>query len=127
MPLLQPALIAACTVATFAALAWSGRLRLLAEEFPTRWRFALGMLLLATILAIVVWGPTVSPGAAAEVDPQTLWFPQLFTGQLFIAIFLQAWWMLAWPMPLRRFLRLEGATLRDVQLGLLVGALGWMA
>jgi membrane protease YdiL (CAAX protease family) len=123
---LQPALILLFTAATFAALGWSGRLRLLREEFPSRWRFAVGLVLLAVILAIVVWGPTVSPGEAADVDLDTMWFPQLFTGQVFIAIFLQAWWMLGWPLPLRRFLRLEGATAQDVTFGLFIGALGWV-
>lgn len=126
MPLLQPALILLLTTALFAALGWTGRLRLLREEFPTGWRFALGLTLFAAIMAIVVWGPAVSPGEAADVDPAAMWFPQLFTGQLFIAIFLQAWWMLGWPMPLRRFLRLEGATAQDVTFGLFVGALGWV-
>jgi membrane protease YdiL (CAAX protease family) len=55
-----------------------------------------------------------------------MWFPTLFTGHLLLAIFLQGWWMLGWPMPLRRFLRLEGATLGDVGYGLAVGAAGWM-
>lgn len=126
MALLQPALILLCTALTFAALAWTGRLRLLREEFPSPWRAALGLALLATILAVVVWGPTVSPGEAADADPTTMWFPQLFTGHLFIAIFLQAWWMLAWPMPLRRFLRLEGATAQDARLGVLAGLGGWV-
>lgn len=126
MPFFQPALILLFTTLTFLALGWTGRLRRLREEFPSRWRFALGLLLLAAILAIVVWGPTVSPGEAAAVDPETMWFPELFTGQLLIAIFLQAWWMLGWPMPLRRFLRLEGATAQDVRFGLFVGGLGWL-
>jgi membrane protease YdiL (CAAX protease family) len=126
MPLLQPALILLFTALTFSALAWTGRLRLLREEFPNRRRFTLGLALLATILGIVVWGPTVSPGEAADVDPATMWFPELFTGHLFIAIFLQAWWMLAWPMPLPRFLRLEGAAAQDVMLGVLAGFAGWV-
>lgn len=123
--LLQPALVLVLTALTFVALAWSGRLRRLREEFPNRWRCALGLLLLAGVLAVTVYGPTVSPGEAADVDPTTLWFPSLFTGQLLLAIFLQCWWMLGWPLPLRRFLRLEGATAADVTLGLAVGAAGW--
>lgn len=123
--LLPAALVVALTALTFAGLAWRGRLRPLREEFPSRWRCALGLALFAGILAVTVWGPTVSPGAAADVDPDTIWFPTLFTGQLLLAIFLQCWWMLAWPMPLRRFLRLEGGTLDDVRFGLAVGAGGW--
>jgi len=126
MPLLQPALILLLTTLTFTALARTGRLRLLREEFPTRGRFALALLLLAAILAIVVWGPAVSPGEAAEVDPETLWFPQIFIGHVLIVIFLQCWWMLGWPLPLRRFLRLEGATIQDVTFGVAVGFVGWI-
>ena len=122
----QPALIAVLSVLTLAALAFTGRLRLLREEFPNRFRFALGLGLFLAIVAIVVWGPTVSPGEAADVDTATMWFPELFTGHLFIAIFLQCWWMLAWPMPLARFLRLEGAHSQDVMLGVFVGFVGWV-
>ena len=127
MPLLQPALVALLTVMTFALLAWSGRLRTLAEEFPTRPRAALGLLLLAGILTVIVFYPTVYPGAAADVDPATMWFPSIFAGHVVILIFLQAWWMLGWPMPVPRFLRLEGATLADVGLGIRVGLVGWVA
>lgn len=123
--LLQPALVLVLTALTFVALAWSGRLRRLCEEFPNRWRCALGLVLLSGILAVTVYGPAVSPGEAAAVDPTTIWFPTLFTGQLLLAIFLQSWWMLGWPLPLRRFLRLEGATVGDVRFGLAVGAAGW--
>jgi membrane protease YdiL (CAAX protease family) len=127
MPFLQPALVLIFTALTFAVLAATGRLQLLREEFPTAWRYALGMVFLAAILAIVVWGPVMSPGDAADVDPDTLWFPQLFTGQVLIVIFLQVWLLLAWPLPLRRFLRLEGATVQDVRFGVFVGLVGWMA
>ena len=127
MPLLQPALVALLTVMTFALLAWSGRLRTLAEEFPNRPRAALGLLLLAGILAVIVFYPTVYPGDAADVDPATMWFPSIFAGHVVILIFLQAWWMLAWPMPVPRYLRLEGATLADVGFGICVGLLSWVA
>jgi membrane protease YdiL (CAAX protease family) len=123
--LLPAALVLLLTALTFVALAWSGRLGRWREEFPSAWRYAAG-LLLAGILAVTVYAPTVSPGEAADVDPETIWFPSLFTGHLLLAIFLQAWWMLGWPMPLRRFLRLEGGTRDDVTLGLAVGAAGWV-
>ena len=124
--LLQPALVVLLTALTFAALAWTGRLRRLREEFPSGWRYGLGLLLLAGVLGVTVFGPTVSPGEAAEIDPETLWFPTLFTAQLLLAIFLQSWWMLGWPMPLSRFLRLEGATTDDVSFGIAVGCAGWV-
>lgn len=120
------ALVAALVALTFALLALSGRLRALREEFPDRWRGALGLLLLACILAEVVFGPTAAPGEAADVDPGTIWFPSLFAGHLLLAIFLLCWWMLGRPMPLRRFLRLEGATSDLVPFGLSVGAGGWV-
>jgi membrane protease YdiL (CAAX protease family) len=124
--LLRPALVLLLTALTFAALAWSGRLRRMREEFPNVGRYAVGLLLLAGILAVTVFAPTVSPGEAADVDPTAMWFPTLFTGHLLLAIFLQAWWMLGWPLPLPRFLRLEGGTRADVRFGLAVGAAGWV-
>lgn len=125
--MLQPALVAILTAATFALLAWSGRLRSMAEEFPNRPRAAAGLVLLAGLLALIVYYPTVYPGAAADVDPQTMWFPSIFAGHVVILIFLQAWWMLAWPIPVPRYLRLEGATLADVGFGVRVGIIGWVA
>lgn len=126
MAILQPALVFLLTALTFVALAWSGRLRSLREEFPNRPRAAAGLLLLAGVLALLVFYPTVYPGAAADVDPATMWFPSIFAGHVVMVIFLQGWWMLAWPLPLSRYLRLEGATALDLALGVRVGIVGWM-
>lgn len=123
--MLQPALVVLLTAATFALLAWSGRLRSLTEEFPNRPRAAGGLLLLAVILALAVFYPTVYPGAAADVDPETMWFPSLFAGHVMLIIFLQAWWLLAWPLSPSRYLRLEGATAGDIALGVRAGMVGW--
>jgi membrane protease YdiL (CAAX protease family) len=78
------------------------------------------------VLVLCVFFPTVSPGAAMEVDPETLWFPSLFTGQFILAGFLLLWWRLARPVPLARFLFLERASREHVRFGVAVGAVGWV-
>jgi len=119
--------LAAILAALFlAVLAGAGRLRFLAEEMPSPARRLAALLLLWAVLLACVFYPVVSPGEAATVDPETLWFPTIFTGQLILGVFLFAWWRLAWPQPLGRFLRLEHATADDLRFGLTVGALSWV-
>jgi len=120
------ALAALLAVALLALLGARGRLRFVDDEMPSVTRRIAAFLLLWGVLIACVFYPTVSPGDAAEVDPQTLWFPSIFLGHLVLAGFLLAWWLLAWPMPVRRFLRLEGLSADDISFGLGVGTVGWI-
>jgi membrane protease YdiL (CAAX protease family) len=107
-------------------LAAAGRLRFLADEMPTRGRRLAALLLVWAVLVVCVFYPTLSPGDAADVDPQTLSFASIFTGQVILTGFLLLWWVLARPVPLLRFLRLEYPSADDVRFGLWVGAGGWL-
>ncbi|MGD9762482.1 MAG: lysostaphin resistance A-like protein [Candidatus Binatia bacterium] len=106
-------------------LAVTGRLACVREEFPTAARRIAALVLLWGILSVAVFHPVVSPGAAAQVDPDGLPFAALFAGHVLLAGFLAAWWRLAYPEPLRRFLRLETASSADVGFGVRIGLLGW--
>jgi membrane protease YdiL (CAAX protease family) len=119
-------LAAVLAVAFLAALALSGRLRLIADEFPSWPRRIAALMLLWFVLVLCVFYPTVSPGEAATVDPKTLWFPSIFTGQLILAGFVLVWWWLARPVALSRFLLLQGSSREDVRVGVSVGAVGWL-
>jgi membrane protease YdiL (CAAX protease family) len=103
----------------------TGRLRFIADEMPARPRQLAALAAFWAVLVACVFYPTVSPGDAAQIDPQTLWFPTIFTGQVVLGGFLLLWWLLARAPRLKTFLRLEGATADDVWFGLAVGALGW--
>ncbi len=120
------ALAAVLAMALLAALAALGRLRFVIEEMPTWTRRVVALLLLWAVLVACVAYPTISPGEAADVDPATVTFAALFIGHALLAGFLLLWWLLAWRLPLRRFLRLEGASRADVRFGLAVGAGGWL-
>lgn len=124
--LTEPVLAGGLAVLCLLALAASGRLACIREEFPSWPRRAVALALLWAILVATVFYPTVSPGEAAEVDPATMWFPALFVGHLLLCGFLLVWWRLAWPQPFLRFIRLETATPADLPLGLRVGVLGWL-
>lgn len=121
----EPVIAAVVGVALLAALAASGRLRFLAEEIPTWPRRLIALALLWGVLVACVITPTISPGEMADVDPATIWFPSIFLGHLVLSGFLVAWWLLAWRMPLPRFLRLEGAARGDVRFGIMVGLSAW--
>jgi membrane protease YdiL (CAAX protease family) len=123
VPLLAGALGIACLV----AFALTGRLRCVREEFATQPRRALALLLLWVVLVLTVFYPTIDPGTAADIDPETLWFPALFTTHIVLTGFLVLWWALAYPQPLLRFIRLETASPADLPLGLQVGVVGWAA
>lgn len=123
VPLLAGGLGIACLI----AFALTGRLRCVPEEFATLPRRALALLLLWVVLVLTVFYPTIDPGGAADVDPETLWFPTLFTAHILLVGFLVLWWSLAYPQPLLRFIRLEAATPPDLALGLRVGVIGWLA
>jgi membrane protease YdiL (CAAX protease family) len=124
--LTEPVLAGALALLCLLAFAASGRLACVREEFPTWPRRAIALVLFWAILVATVFYPTVSPGEAANVDPETLWFPALFTGHVLLCGFLFVWWWLAWPQPFLRFIRLETATPADIALGVRVGAFGWM-
>ncbi len=113
-------------LACLAFLALGGRLFCLREEFATPARSAVAAILLWGILAAAVFHPVVSPGALAEVDPEGLPFAALFAGHALLSAFLTAWWALAWPQPVWRFLYLETASPSDVWFGLQVGLIGWL-
>lgn len=119
------ALAALLAFALLVLLAASGRLRCLADEMPTWARRSAALVALWAVLIVCVFYPTLSPGDAADVDPQTLWFASIFTGQFILSGFLLVWWVLARPISLMRFLRLEGASVDDLRFGLAVGAVGW--
>jgi membrane protease YdiL (CAAX protease family) len=108
-------------------LGLSGRLRFLLEEMLTWSRRIAALALLWGVLVACVFYPTVSPGEAVDVDPQTLWFPTIFIGHVVLSGFLILWWFLARPISARRFLRLEQASQADISYGLELGAIGWGA
>jgi membrane protease YdiL (CAAX protease family) len=119
--------LAACLGLVFlAALGASGRLRFVAEDIRSPTRRGVALTLLWVVLVLCVFYPTVSPGAAAEVDPQTITFISIFTGQVILAAFLLVWWFLSQPLPLTRFLRLERGSVDDLRFGLGVGAVAWL-
>ena len=124
--MLDLAVAALLALGFLAGLAASGRLRFVADEMPTRARQIAALCALWVVLMVCVFYPTVAPGGAADVDPQTLWFPSIFTGQFILASFVLVWWCLARPVPLRRFLRLEHGSTDDIAFGLRVGAIGWL-
>lgn len=119
-------LAAILAVALLATLAITGRLRFMVEELPSWGRRGAALVLLWLVLALCVFYPTVSPGDAAEIDPETLSFASIFTGQFILAAFLAVWWWLAHPQPLVRFLRLENWSRSDIGFGVTVGAVGWV-
>jgi membrane protease YdiL (CAAX protease family) len=107
------------------ALAATGRLDFIAAEMPTWPRRAAALMAFWSVLVLCVFYPTVSPGEAMHIDPETLWFPSIFTGQFILAGFVLLWWRLGKPIPLARFLLLERASREDVRFGFAVGAVGW--
>jgi len=122
----QPILALALAAAYVALLGATGRLRAMREEFSGALPWLVALLAFFVVLVATVFYPTVAPGAAADVDTATLWFPSLFIGHVLLLAFLGAWWRLAQPQPLRRFLRLEAVPLVDVLFGLRVGATAWI-
>ena len=123
--LLEPALAGGLGALCLLALAASGRLRCVREEFASWPRRAAALLLLWGILSTTVFYATVAPGDAMAIDTETLWFPSLFVAHALLAGFLLIWWALAHPQPLLRFLRLETAAPGDFAFGLRVGVAGW--
>lgn len=117
-------LAAVLALALLVLLAASGRLRFLADEMPTWARRIAALVLMWVVLVVCVFYPTLAPGDAADVDPQTLWFASIFTGQFILGSFLLVWWILAQPVSPLRFLRLEQASVDDIGFGLGVGAVG---
>jgi membrane protease YdiL (CAAX protease family) len=124
---LEPLFAGGLGIACLVAFALTGRLRCLREEFANWPRRGFALLLLWVVLVLTVFYPTIDPGSAADVDPETLWFPALFTAHLLLVGFLVLWWSLAYPQPLLRFIRLETATPPDLGFGLQVGVVGWLA
>jgi len=125
--MLEFAIAALLALVLLGVLAAAGRLDVVLVEMPTRARRLAALFILWAVLLACVFYPTVSPGDAAHIDPDTIWFPTIFTGQVILAGFLVIWWLLASPVPLRRFLCLEGASVDDAWFGLGIGAVGWAA
>ena len=121
------ALAASAGLAFLLLLHVTGRLRFLEDEIPSQARRVVALALLWAVLVGCVFYPTVAPGDAMDVDPDTLWFPSIFAGHLVLTVFLALWWGLAQPLSARRFLRLEHVSQDDLAYGLRLGALGWAA
>lgn len=119
-------LAALFTVACLALLAFMGRMRFLAEEFPHRGRRLVALLLLTTVLAVCVFYAAVSPDQAKHIDPATVHLPDLFLGHGLLTVFLLTWWLIARPQPLRRFLHIDEWVAQDIARGIWLGALGWV-
>ncbi len=125
--MLTPQLAALLALACLGLLSATGRLRFLAEELPDKRRRAAAAALLFAVLAVAVFYPTVSGGAAADVDPAAIWFPSLFIGHAILVLFLFAWWRLRGDQqPLARFLLLDQIHPADFERGLWVGSMGWV-
>jgi membrane protease YdiL (CAAX protease family) len=121
------ALAAILSLAFVATLAITGRLRFLAAEIPSLARRAAALIILWLVLVLCVFYPTVAPGDAATVDPGSLSFVSIFTGQIVLGGFLLIWWRLAQSPPLARFLHVEHWSSGDVRFGFGIGAFGWLA
>jgi membrane protease YdiL (CAAX protease family) len=108
-------------------LASSGR-RPYVDEFGRRWRQVAAAGLLVCILALAVLSPLTSFGEAADIDPETIWFPTLFAGHMLLVAFLFAWWrLLGGAVPAGRFLSLSADRLADkVRRGVGAGCGGWL-
>jgi membrane protease YdiL (CAAX protease family) len=124
MPGLQ--LASLLSVATLALLALSGRLQFVTEEFPIRSRRILAIALLIATLATCVFFPVASGNQMADVDPEHIWFPSLFTGHAVLAGFLLLWWLLGRRQPVSQFLLLDRLSADDLQRGLWIGTAGWV-
>ena len=121
----QLALLAA--LACLALLSATGYLGFLRDEFPERRRRWLATAFLLGILTACVFFPAVSPDQAANLEPETIWFPALFLGHALITVFLLVWWMLRGDISLSRFLHLDPLLPSDVNVGLFLGSMGWVA
>lgn len=96
------------------------------DEFESRPRRLVAALLLIAILAVTVFLPMTTFRDGDVLDPEAIWFPALFLGHLFLALFLAAWWLLRGNLSLGSFLQLSGAELGgQVARGLFAGMCGW--
>ena len=120
-----PQLAALLSVSLLAILALTGRLRFVAEEFPTRRRRLAALLLLAATLATCVFYPAAAGSDLANIDPADISFPALFAGHAVLAGFLALWWAFGRRESPARFLLLERASFDDLKRGLWIGAMGW--
>jgi membrane protease YdiL (CAAX protease family) len=113
-------------LASLVLLGATGRLGFVTEEFSSAGRRITATVLLLAVLTACTFHPPIAAEAGRTLDPNDLWFPGLFLGHFLLAAFLIAWWLLARPVPLRTFLRLEGLSGADVLYGLRLGFAGWI-
>ena len=75
------------------------------------------MTLVWVVLVLCVFYPTVAPGDAATVDPDSLSFVSIFTGQIVLGGFLPVWWWLAQSAAARTLSAVEYWSSGDVRFG----------
>ena len=94
-----------------------------ADAFPTPFRKRVALVLLAFVLCATVLLPAVG---SREVEPETIRFVQVFSGQALLALFLVAWWVLAGRPRVASFLALDAPNkAREVGAGICLGLIGW--
>ncbi len=93
------------------------------DAFPTASRKRAALVLLAFVLCTIVLLPALGGG---EVEPRSLRFVQVFSGQALLAAFLLAWWLLAGRPRPADFLALRSPRpLVDAGAGVCLGLIGW--
>jgi membrane protease YdiL (CAAX protease family) len=122
-PLEIAALCGLSCVVLFSLLGWVPY----RDEFRWGWRRFVALLLWFGVLVSIVFLPVAHGVEGGHLDPQLLWFPQLFEGHVVIACFLFAWWRLRGDITLATLLSLSASGLgRKVKDGIVAGITGWM-
>jgi membrane protease YdiL (CAAX protease family) len=114
------------SIGCLAACAAGGRLAFLARDFVGPWRRLFAALLLAAILAAVVFYPLAGGLTGAQEGAPLPRFPALFLGHILLLLFLVGWWWLQRRPSPRTFLALALDHVReDLRYGVWLGLGGW--
>jgi membrane protease YdiL (CAAX protease family) len=96
-------------------------------EFHGRLRATLAYALLAGVLLVVVGFPVFAAWRGQPIASDQLSTLDLFSGQILLAAFLAAWFLLQQRVSLRAFMALpKGDWSRRVWMGLRLGLIGWL-